>query len=52
MGEEAERAETVVDRDNDRAVRCELGTVVIAGAVLDETSAVDPHEHGPVTAGV
>ena len=47
MREEAERAEAVVDRDDHRAVGRELGAVVVAGAVLDETSAVDPHQHRP-----
>ena len=47
--EEAERAEPVVDRDDDDAVRRELGAVVVAGAVQGEASAVDPHEHRPAT---
>ena len=42
--EEAERAEPVVDRDDHRAVRRELGAVVVAGAVLLEAAAVDPHQ--------
>jgi len=45
--EEAERAEAVVDRDDDRAVRRELGAVVVAAAVLNETSTVDPHQYRP-----
>jgi hypothetical protein len=48
--EEAERAEPVVDRDDDRAGRRELGAVVVAAAVLDQAAAVDPHQHRPVTA--
>src|SRR5215472_205708 len=47
VGEEAERAEAVVDRHDDGAGRRELGAVIVAGSVLDETSAVDPHQHGP-----
>ena len=47
MREEAERAEPVVDRDDDDAVRRELGAVVVEGAVLGEPAAVDPHEHRP-----
>ncbi len=47
MREEAERAEPVVDREDDNAVRRKLGAVVVAAGVLGETSAVDPHEHGP-----
>ena len=46
MRQEAEGAEPVVDRDDYDAVRRELGAVVVAGGVLREAAAVDPHEHG------
>ena len=46
MREEAERAEAVVDRDDHHAIRRELGAVVVAGAVLLEAAAVDPHQDG------
>ena len=47
MRQEAERAEPVVDRDDDCAVRGKLGAVVVAAGVLGETATVDPHEHRP-----
>ena len=47
VGEEAERAQPVVDRDDDGAVRRELGAVVVAAGVLREAAAVDPHQHRP-----
>ena len=36
MGQEAERAEMVIDRDDHDAVRRELGAVVVAGANPDQ----------------
>ena len=45
VGEEAERAEPVVDRDDDGAVRRESGAVVVAAALLGQPAAVDPHQH-------
>src|SRR5262249_51049079 len=47
MREEAERTKPVVDRDDNEAVRRELRAVVVAGAILRETAAVDPHEYRP-----
>ena len=49
VGKEPERAEPVVDRDHDGAVCGELGAVVVAGAVLGEATAVNPHQHRPVS---
>ena len=43
--EEAERAQPVVDRDHDGALRRELGAVVVAGGILSEAASVDPDEH-------
>ena len=51
VGEEAERAQPVVDRDDDDAVRRELRAVVVAAGVLGEAAAVDPHEHRPLARG-
>ena len=45
MRKEAERAEPVVDGDDDRALGGELGAVVVAGGVLRESAPVDPDEH-------
>jgi hypothetical protein len=46
--EAAERAEAVVDRDDDGPGRRELRGVVVEGAVLGEPAAVDPHDDGPL----
>ena len=45
MREEAERAQPVVDRDHDGALRRELGAVVVAGGILSEAASVNPDEH-------
>ena len=47
VGQEAERAQPVVDRDDDDARRRELRGVVVAAGILGEAAAVDPHEHRP-----
>src|SRR5689334_14512993 len=46
MCEEPERAEPVVDRDDDGAGGRELRTVVVACCVFRETATVDPDEYG------
>jgi hypothetical protein len=43
--EEAERAQPVIDCDDDDAVGRELGTVVVAAGVLGEAASVDPDQH-------
>ena len=49
VGEEAERAQPVVDRDDDDAGRRELRSVVVAAGILGEAAAVDPDQHRPVS---
>src|SRR5689334_16955473 len=44
MREETERAQPVVDRDDDNAVRRELRAVVVESAVLGEATAVEPDD--------
>ena len=50
MGEEAERAETVVDGDDDRAVLHQLGRVVVVALAGHQRAAVDPHHDGQAMA--
>ena len=45
MGQEPERAQSVVDGDDHGALGRQLRRVVVAGAVRGQTAAVDPHEH-------
>ena len=48
MRQEAERAEPVVDGDDDDTVCRQLGGVVIPASAAGEAAAVDPHEHGQI----
>src|SRR5271157_3866072 len=45
MGKESERAESVVDGDNNDAVPHQLGGVEISSRTDRPTTAMDPHEH-------
>ncbi len=46
MRQEAKGAEPVVDRDDNGAIRGQLGGVEVARGILRQAAAVDPHEHG------
>src|SRR5206468_604943 len=46
MGEKAELAESVVDRDDNDRLRHQLGGVVAVALPDDESSPMDPEHHG------
>jgi hypothetical protein len=48
--EEPQGAQPVVDRDHDGAIRRKLGALIVAAAILRESTAVNPHQHRPITA--
>jgi hypothetical protein len=50
MLKEAERAEPVVDCDHDDPVGRELRSVVVAGGVGGQPTAMDPHQDRPIIA--
>ena len=49
-GEEAERAETVVDGHDDHAVTHQRGRVLVVALTSEEGAAMDPHQDGQMPA--